>query len=126
IMSAAPADFTPVKPLAHKIKRRSDHLSLEFEATGDILKKVSATKRKGQLLVGFALETDNAIANARNKLRDKNLDLIVLNQPGSQSGFSSDTNQVTILRPDKKPLKWPLLEKQQVAFKLLELLSTMM
>ncbi len=126
IMSAAPADFTLVKPLAHKIKRRSDRLSLEFKATPDILKKLSATKKKGQLMVGFALETDNAIANARNKLRDKNLDLIVLNVPDSQSGFSTDTNQVTILRPDKRPLTWPLMEKQQVAFKLLELLSTMM
>lgn len=77
-------------------------------------------------MVGFALETENALANARKKLKEKNLDMVVLNQPGKQTGFVSDTNRVTLLIPGKKPEKWPLMDKSKVAFKLLEKVAAML
>ena len=123
IMAAAPADFEPARTSPHKIKKNDNGLRLDLQPTVDILRTLGE-KKKRQILVGFALETDNGVANARRKLREKNLDLIVLNSAGDpQSGFESDTNQVTIIRSGKKPQVLPLMSKRDLAFKLLELIA---
>jgi phosphopantothenoylcysteine decarboxylase/phosphopantothenate--cysteine ligase len=116
IMAAAVADYTPVSPAQMKIKKANSDLCLELKSTQDILMELGQNKLPGQLLVGFALETNDEIENARLKLIRKNLDYIVmnsLNEPGA--GFSVSTNKVTIL--DKKGLVWdvPLKSKQEVA-----------
>jgi len=126
IMAAAPADYRPSKRDSKKIKRTGDNLAIELSPTDDILKEVSKIKKKNQLTIGFALETDNEIENARRKLKDKALDLIVLNQPGPDSGFNTDTNRVTIITPKKKAITWPLSSKQDIADKLLEFIQKML
>jgi len=123
VMSAAPSDYRPASVADHKLKRTGP-LHLDLEPTVDILKDIAPARRDDQLVVGFALETDNGIENARRKLREKHLDLIVLNIPGADSGFSTDTNRVTILRPDTEPEPWPLLSKAEVAERLLQLIAS--
>jgi phosphopantothenoylcysteine decarboxylase/phosphopantothenate--cysteine ligase len=82
------------------------------------------TKKKGQVLVGFALETENGLANARKKLKDKRLDLVVLNDATEEgAAFESDTNKVTLVFPRKKPQKWPMASKSELSFKLLEVVA---
>ncbi len=125
IMAAAPADYTPKSVVDHKIKKQAASLQLNLKPTVDILKTMGAKKKKGQILVGFALETENGVANARRKLHEKNLDLVVLNNPcDERSAFEHDTNRVTLVLPGGKPQKWPLLSKTEVARKLLDLLVT--
>ena len=126
IMAAAPSDYRPHEVMSSKIKRTAGELTLELEPTEDILKEVTLSRRKGQIVVGFALETNDAIANARRKLKEKNLDLIVLNQPGPDSGFGTDTNRVTVIAPRSKPVKWPLASKEEIAHRLLELIGKML
>jgi phosphopantothenoylcysteine decarboxylase/phosphopantothenate--cysteine ligase len=126
VMAAAPSDFTPEKESKRKIKRGDSLYRLELVPTPDILKAVSAKRKRGQIVVGFALETDHALANARKKLTDKKLDMIVVNQPGKDTGFGAATNKVTILRPGKKPISWPLAEKKEIAASLLDIIARMM
>jgi len=126
IMAAAPADYRPSKIAKSKIKRTGDKLELELSSTNDILKEVDKIKKENQLTVGFALETDNGIVNARKKLKEKGLDLIVLNQPGKDTGFNTDTNRVTIIAQKRKPIEWPLSSKKEIANKLLEFIQRMM
>ena len=126
IMAAAPADYKPAYKNSKKLKRTSEKLSMELSPTDDILKEVAKIKTKKQLTIGFALEIDNGIENASKKLIDKALDLIVLNQPGSDSGFNTDTNRVTVIAPRKKPVEWPLMSKNEIAYKLLELIQRML
>jgi len=98
IMSAAVADYTPVSFVAEKIKKANDVLTLELKKTTDILKTLGEQKTPRQCLVGFALETNDEIANAKAKLISKQADMIVLNSlkdPGA--GFGYDTNKITIL-----------------------------
>jgi phosphopantothenoylcysteine decarboxylase/phosphopantothenate--cysteine ligase len=125
IMAAAPSDFTPKGKPTSKLKRREGEFTLELEPTEDIL--ASVTKHKGKrLVVGFALETDDAVANARKKLKDKRLDLVVLNSPGDDTGFEADTNRVTLLAPGRRAIEWPLMSKDEVAHKLLAKLAGML
>ncbi|MEW5993044.1 MAG: bifunctional phosphopantothenoylcysteine decarboxylase/phosphopantothenate--cysteine ligase CoaBC [Candidatus Zixiibacteriota bacterium] len=126
IMAAAPADFTPAAGSSKKIKRTAAGASIKLQPTVDILKETAARKKKSQVVVGFALETDDAIPQARQKLKDKKLDLIVLNRPGESTGFEVDTNQVTILTSKGKPEEWPLMDKYAVACKLLDKVSRML
>ena len=127
IMAAAPADYRPVKPADSKIKKTADAMQLSLEPTIDILKDLAARRTKRPLLmVGFALETDRPIENARKKLKEKKLDLIVLNTVGADTGFDSDTNQVTVLRPKRKPLTLPLTKKSAIAERLLDLIAPML
>jgi phosphopantothenoylcysteine decarboxylase/phosphopantothenate--cysteine ligase len=122
-MAAAPADFESARTFPHKIKKNAKGLSLELKPTVDILRSLGERK-KHQLLIGFALETENGISNARKKLKEKNLDLVVLNAANDpQSGFESDTNQVTVIRSGKKPQELPLMTKRDLAVKLLELIA---
>ncbi len=126
IMAAAPADYAPAEVSDQKIKKATASRQLALKPTIDILERLGRRK-KSQLLVGFALETENGVANARLKLKSKNLDLIVLNsacEPGS--GFDSDTNRVTLIQPGRKPEEWALESKTSIATKLLEKLARML
>lgn len=124
IMAAAPADYRLKRPASQKMKKTGETLTLELSPTVDILRDITAKKREEQVVVGFALETEHGIENARRKLREKNLDLIVLNSPNDdQAAFDHDTNQVTILAPRRKPDPWPLLTKKEVAGRLLQLVA---
>ena len=91
-------------------------MDLKLELNPDILSSIKTKKTK---VIGFALETENELSNAKKKLKEKHLDMIVLNSPGKESGFEVDTNKVTILKQDGKSIKLPLLSKFQVANKIL-------
>lgn len=97
IMSAAVADFKPKHVAPQKIKKQGGVPLIELEPTVDILKTVGSIKKEHQILIGFALETNDVIHNATQKLITKNADLIVLNSPGENTGFGSETNQVTLI-----------------------------
>lgn len=121
IMSAAVADYRPVVVAESKIKKKAAALHLDLEPTEDILAWMGAHKPKGQVLVGFALETDDAEANAQGKLERKRLDLIVLNSlKDVGAGFGYDTNMVTLIGRDTKPVALPLLSKADVARAILD------
>jgi len=97
VMSAAVADYTPVSRAGQKIKKTEAEFSLQLTKTKDILKSLGEQKRNNQVLVGFALETENESANAEKKLKDKHADLIVLNSLNDAgAGFGHDTNKITI------------------------------
>ncbi len=119
ILSAAVADYKPKYTASQKIKKATATLSIELEPTKDILASLGAIKNK-QVLVGFALETDNEIENAKNKLKKKNLDLIVLNSLNDKgAGFKSDTNKVTIIDTSGNLKSFALKSKEEVAKDLL-------
>ena len=117
IMSAAVADYTPVEVAPEKIKKSgSDSLVLELTRTKDILKALGGIKKKGQVLVGFALETRDERAYALGKLQTKNADLIVLNSAKDKgAGFGVDTNKITIFSKDGQEWSYEQKPKQQVA-----------
>ena len=117
IMSAAVADYTPVEVAPEKIKKSgSDSLVLELARTKDILKALGGIKKKGQVLVGFALETRDERAYALGKLQTKNADLIVLNSARDEgAGFGVDTNKITIFSKDGQEWSYEQKPKQQVA-----------
>lgn len=116
IMSAAVADYRPAAQASEKLKKKEDHLSLQLEATPDILATMGARKRPGQILVGFALETENEIENAQVKIEKKQLDFIVLNSlKDAGAGFGFDTNKVRFIFPDNKILSFGLKSKAAVA-----------
>lgn len=115
ILSAAVADFKPTEIAPRKIKKTSDTLTLELEKTKDILASLGAIKTH-QFLVGFALETDNEVENAKDKLKRKNLNLIVLNSLNdSGAGFKGDTNKVTFIDGKNQITEFPLKSKAEVA-----------
>ena len=116
IMSAAVADFTPASRENLKIKRGENGLDLHLLPTPDIAAALGAVKKDGQLLVGFALETHDAEAHAREKLRRKNLDFIVLNSLQDEgAGFGYDTNKVTVIDRNGSVTSFPLKSKREVA-----------
>ncbi len=123
VMCAAVADFRPEHPKPEKIKReqfRSDGMTLHLVANPDILKHAGQLKKR-QVLVGFALETEDGPSNARSKLAAKNLDLIVLNNPLDEgAAFGSDTNVVTLLSRDGTGIELPKLSKTEVARRILD------
>ena len=126
IMSAAVADFTPVNPAMHKIKKQlnSENLELTLKATTDILATLGKKKRR-MVLVGFALETKDELAGAKNKLQNKNLDLIVLNSFNERNRvFGSDVNDVTIIDNRGDVEKLPTLPKFDIANKILDKVKT--
>ena len=97
VMSAAVADYTPMEVSTDKIKKNTDHFSIELKKTKDILKHLGTIKKEGQLLVGFALETNNEQEYALNKMKNKNADIIILNSLNDKgAGFKYDTNKITI------------------------------
>jgi phosphopantothenoylcysteine decarboxylase / phosphopantothenate---cysteine ligase len=117
VMSAAVADYTPVEVATEKIKKSgSDSLMLQLSRTKDILKALGDIKMKGQVLVGFALETRDERAYALSKLQTKNADLIVLNSAREEgAGFGGDTNKITIFGRDGQEWSYEQKSKQQVA-----------
>ena len=117
IMSAAVADFTPTSVAGKKIKKENKLSSIALKETDDILASLNI---KGKIIVGFALETDNELENARKKMSNKNLDMIVLNSlQNKKSGFEVDTNEVTVLHKTGALVNFPLLSKFQTANKIL-------
>ncbi len=117
IMAAAVADYKPARVSNKKIKKSDKLPVLKLVETTDILLSLNS---KGKTVVGFALETDNELANAKKKLKEKNLDMIILNSLKEKgTGFEGDTNKVTILRKEGKAVKLPLQSKFQVANKIL-------
>lgn len=116
VMSAAVADYTPEKVSITKIKKSGDELHLKLKKTKDILAELGKHKTKKQILVGFALETNNEVANAKQKLQKKNLDFIVLNSLRSKgAGFGFDTNKITIIDKAGVQTDYKLKSKTEVA-----------
>lgn len=116
VMSAAVADYTPEKVSISKIKKSGDELHLKLKKTKDILAELGQQKTKKQILVGFALETNNELENAKQKLVKKNLDFIVLNSLRTKgAGFGFDTNKVTIIDKLGKKTDFKLKSKTEVA-----------
>lgn len=119
VFSAAVADFTPVEPAESKVKRGKEEWSIRLKPTTDIAAEMGRRKRSGQFFVGFALETDHGLENAKLKLESKNLDLIVLNHAGEEgAGFGSDTNRVTLINRSGEVDEYELKPKGQVAIDL--------
>ena len=114
IMSAAVADYKPVKEYDNKIKKQEAELNIVLEKTPDILKDLAKIKEK-QVVVGFALETENELENARQKMKRKNLDAIILNSLSDNgAGFGYDTNKITLITPSENR-KFELKTKDLVA-----------
>ena len=117
IMTAAVADYKPSKISSKKLKKEKNLTELKITKTADIL---SSVKKDDKIIVGFALETDNEIANAKRKLKEKQLDMIVLNSlKDKRSGFEFDTNKVTLIKKTGKAINLPLQSKFQIANKIL-------
>ena len=115
-MNAAVADYTPETPESKKVKKEQNDWELKLVSTKDIALELGKVKTSAQVLVGFALETDNELANAAKKLEQKNLDFIVLNSLNDTgAGFQTDTNKITILGKDNIPLFFELKNKAEVA-----------
>ena len=124
IMAAAPSDYAPVSAASRKIKKGGESLTIELEPTVDILGSLKGRKRSGQLLVGFALETEDGIENATKKLVAKGLDLIVLNEvTKTESPFDSDRVGVTLIRSGRGPEAWPTDSKEQISRRLLDYIA---
>jgi len=116
VMAAAVADFRPKVAADHKLKKADGAPEIILEQTPDILAGLGQSKRVGQVLVGFAAETDELIANAEGKLRRKNLDLVVANDVSAAGvGFQHDTNAVCLLRPDAPMTTISLTDKRSIA-----------
>lgn len=117
IGAAAVADYRPINPSLRKIKKTQTSLSLELERTPDILGAVTAAQQDDLLVIGFAAETENVLAHAREKLKTKNLDAIVANDVTREgAGFDTVTNEVTIISRDRQaPVHVPLMAKTNVA-----------
>ncbi|MGN0020930.1 MAG: bifunctional phosphopantothenoylcysteine decarboxylase/phosphopantothenate--cysteine ligase CoaBC [Sphingobacterium hotanense] len=116
VMSAAVADYTPEEVATQKIKKKEDHFSIPLTKTTDILATLGGSKKENQLLIGFALETNNEIEHAKDKLQRKNLDFIVLNSMQDKgAGFAHDTNKVTVISRNGDIESFELKSKDEVA-----------
>ena len=121
IMAAAPADFRAAEPASSKIKKRSAPKTVALAPTPDILASTRNARRNGAVIVGFALETEDALRSGREKLEAKALDLIVVNDAREAgAGFGVDTNRVTLLGRDGREEALPLLSKDEVADAILD------
>jgi phosphopantothenoylcysteine decarboxylase / phosphopantothenate---cysteine ligase len=122
ILSAAVADYRPQNSSLQKIKKEStDTMHLELVKNKDILATLGTIKARNQLLIGFSLETDNELNNARDKMKRKNCDAIILNSlKDSGAGFSLDTNKITILTQEEETLNFPVKTKREVAMDIVD------
>jgi len=121
IFAAAVADFTPLSTFQGKIKKSNDnyHLTLPLKQTDDILATIGSRKKDNQIVVGFALESNNELENARKKLKEKNCDFIVLNSANKpNSGFQGDMNTITILAKDGTLINFPAMTKEECALEI--------
>jgi len=124
IYAAAVSDYTPKQVSESKIKKQENELVLELVKTKDILKEMGRRKKASQILVGFALETDNEEANAQEKVTKKNLDFVVLNSLNDQgAGFATDTNKITIIDKYNIITRFELKEKRKVAEDIVDYLT---
>ena len=122
VLSAAVADFRPEIVADQKIKKNpdTDSITLKLVKTDDILKTIGSQKKENQVVVGFALETENGIANAKKKLHTKNIDLIVLNEMSEQGvGFKTKTNKISIINKNDEMTEFDLKPKSEVALDVL-------
>jgi phosphopantothenoylcysteine decarboxylase/phosphopantothenate--cysteine ligase len=121
IAAAAVSDYRPVNRAANKLKKASAPLILELEPTPDILAEISNTKKDGLLVVGFAAETEDVVAHARQKLERKGLDAIVANDVTREgAGFDAETNIVTLITRQGEPVELPLMSKLNAAHRILD------
>jgi phosphopantothenoylcysteine decarboxylase / phosphopantothenate---cysteine ligase len=122
IGAAAVVDYRPAQVASQKIKKTDSEISLSLQRTQDILSQVSATRSDGVLVIGFAAETENVVNNAREKLRTKNLDVIVANDVSrNDSGFDTATNAISIIRQDQETVEqFPLMSKLEAAHHILD------
>jgi phosphopantothenoylcysteine decarboxylase / phosphopantothenate---cysteine ligase len=126
IFSAAVADYKPKYRAEEKIKKADTNFSIELVKTKDILKEVGTTKTKNQLIVGFALETNNEVEHAKAKIENKNLDFIVLNSLKNEgAGFQYDTNQISILDRQNNITNFELKSKKEVAIDIVDYIEKM-
>lgn len=124
IMAAAVADYRVKNIAENKIKKKNENLHIELIKNPDILKFLGETKKEKQFLVGFALETQNAIENATLKLNKKNADMIVLNTLEDEgAGFQTNTNKVTFIAKNKAPISFNLKPKKEVAKDILKYIA---
>jgi phosphopantothenoylcysteine decarboxylase/phosphopantothenate--cysteine ligase len=127
IAAAAVADFAPAHTSDRKLKRREmtdDEMQIDLRPTRDILRSLGERKRRGQILVGFALETASLLASARAKLVEKNCDMIVANAAGEEgAGFAYDTNKVTLVTHGSEQAL-PLMPKRECAVKIFDAIET--
>jgi phosphopantothenoylcysteine decarboxylase/phosphopantothenate--cysteine ligase len=116
VSTAAVADFTPSAVAEHKIKKGENSLNIELKKTEDILASVGKLKSKDQILIGFALESDDGVESAQSKLERKNLDAIALNSLEVKgAGFGNSTNELTLFFKDARQVKLPLADKSIIA-----------
>jgi phosphopantothenoylcysteine decarboxylase/phosphopantothenate--cysteine ligase len=124
VMAAAVADFQPAVVSDKKLKKAETKLSIDLKPTHDILSALAKNKKPGQLIVGFALETNNELENARLKLQNKNADIIVLNSLREpEAGFKTDTNKITILHRSGDVKEYDLKPKIEVAEDIVDYIS---
>jgi phosphopantothenoylcysteine decarboxylase/phosphopantothenate--cysteine ligase len=116
ILAAAVADYTPDEVANEKIKKSNEILELKLQKTKDILQSLGAIKKDSQILVGFALETDNERANAVKKLKEKNADIIVLNSLKDEgAGFKTNTNKISLFKKNGEEKNFEMKPKDLVA-----------
>jgi phosphopantothenoylcysteine decarboxylase / phosphopantothenate---cysteine ligase len=124
ILAAAVADYTPATVADKKIKKKEETFNIELTKTVDIAKTLGQQKRDNQMMVGFALETDNEVENAIGKIKSKNLDMIVLNSlRDAGAGFGHDTNKIRIIHRDGSMKEFDLKSKQDVAQDIVDAIS---
>lgn len=125
VMTAAVADYKPANVAFEKLKKQKDNLPLALIPTEDILSLMGEKKHSKQILVGFALETENELENAKAKLKKKNLDLVILNSLKDEgAGFGHDTNKITIITKEGKVQPFGLKTKEEVAKDIVELIAS--
>ncbi len=121
ILAAAVADYTPAEMASQKIKKTDASLNIQLKPTLDILQELGRQKSSEQKLIGFALETENLIENAQEKIKKKNLDFIVANPANEKNaGFSGDTNTVTLIDSDLRYTPLPTQTKEKIAHQILD------
>lgn len=124
IMAAAVADYRPVEVSERKIKKSDGGLVLELERTEDILAGLGRNKKPGQILVGFAAETDDLIANAKSKLTAKNLDWVIANKVGGEGcPMGADSNQVALIDGKGLRVEIPKAPKKEIARRIIEIIQ---
>jgi phosphopantothenoylcysteine decarboxylase/phosphopantothenate--cysteine ligase len=127
IMAAAVADYSILNPETSKLKKSDTDLTLNLVKTNDILLELGKQKKPGQLLAGFALETDNELENALKKLHTKNLDFIVLNSLKDEgAGFATSTNKVTIIDSKNTVVKYDKKTKKEVSSDIFDFVSSIL
>ena len=126
IKAAAVADYTPETTADHKLKKSDADMSIPLKRTKDILKALGESKREGQIICGFSMETDNMLENSRKKLAAKNCDMICANSLRTQgAGFGVDTNVITMITKDDIQ-ELPIMSKDEAAHKILDKIRGML